>query len=80
MKRSSDKSEFMKIKWEDGFRIKVGVDDENTVLISANQEGLLSLAAQLEALADEDAGSHIHYDKDNSLEKGSSNLIIEKID
>ena len=45
MKRSSDKSEFMEIKWEDGFRIKVGVDDENTVLISANQEGLLSLAA-----------------------------------
>ena len=23
----------MEIKWEDGFRIKVGVDDENTVLI-----------------------------------------------
>lgn len=70
----------MEIKWEEGFAIKVNVDHENTVLISANQEGLLSLAAQLEALADEDAGSHIHYDEDNSLKKGSSHLIIEKID
>jgi bisphosphoglycerate-dependent phosphoglycerate mutase len=70
----------MKIKWKEGFKIKVSVDDENSVLISANQEGLLSLAAQLEALADEDAGIHIHYDEDNSLKKGSSNLIIEKID
>ena len=70
----------MEIKWEEGFAIKVSVDHENTVLISANQEGLLSLAAQLEALADEDAGSHIHYDEDNSLAKGSSHLIIEKID
>ncbi|MBO7418594.1 MAG: hypothetical protein J6U14_06620 [Bacteroidaceae bacterium] len=69
----------MEIKWEDEYMIRVSVDDGNTVLISANKEGLLSLAAQLEALAYEDIGSHIHYDEYNSLEEGSSELIMEKI-
>ena len=69
----------MEIKWEDGFTIKVSVEHKNTVLISANKEGLLSLAAQLHTLANEEIGSHIHYDEYNSLEKGSSELIIEKI-
>ena len=66
----------MEIKWEDGFTIKVSVDDGNTVVISANREGLLSLANQLTALANEHTGSHIHYDEYNSLEDGSSELII----
>ena len=70
----------MEIKWHDGFSIKVSVDTENNVLISANKEGLLSLATQLKALADEDIGSHIHYDEYNSLEEDSSELIIEKIE
>ena len=52
----------MDIVWEDGFAINVSVDKRNTVVISANREGLLSLAMQLKALADEVAGSHIHYD------------------
>lgn len=69
----------MDIKWVDGFTIKVSVDDNKTVLISANKEGLLSLAAQLKAMADENIGSHCHYDEYNSLEEGSSELIIEKI-
>ena len=69
----------MEIKWEDEYMVSVSVDDGNTVLISANKEGLLSLAAQLKALAYEDTGSHIHYDEHNSLEEGSSELIIEKI-
>ena len=68
----------MDIVWEDGFAINVSVDKRNTVVISANSEGLLSLAMQLKALADEEAGSHIHYDEYNSLEEGSSELIIEK--
>ena len=55
----------MEIKWEEGYTVKVSVDKENTVLISANKEGLLSLAAQLRALANEDIGSHIHYDEYN---------------
>ncbi|MBR5170256.1 MAG: hypothetical protein IKW85_06775 [Muribaculaceae bacterium] len=69
----------MEIEWEDGFTIKVRVDDD-TVVISANKEGLLSLARQITALADVEAGGHIHYDEYNSLEDGSSGMIIEKID
>ncbi len=70
----------MNIEWEDGFTVKVRVDDDNTVVISANKEGLLYLARQMTALADEAIGDHIHYDKYNSLEKGSTAMIIEKID
>lgn len=66
--------------WENGFTIKVGVDDENTVVISANKEGLRSLARQLTVLASEEVGSHIHYDEYNSLEEGSCRMIIEKMD
>lgn len=68
----------MNIEWEDGFTIKVKVE-ENTVVISANKEGLLSLARQLTDLADAEAGNHIHYDEYNSLEEDSSEMIIERI-
>ena len=69
----------MNIEWEDGFTIEVRFDDGNTVVISANKEGLLSLANQLKALANECVGSHIHYDEFNSLEDGSAEMIIGKI-
>ena len=68
----------MNIEWEDGFTIKVKVE-ENTVVISANKEGLLSLARHLTDLADADVGNHIHYDEYNSLEEDSSEMIIERI-
>ena len=48
-------------------------------MISANREGMLSLAKQLTALADGAPGDHIHYDEKNSLEEGSAELIIERI-
>ena len=67
----------MKIEWVDGFEIRVSIASGGAV-ISANKEGLLSLAKQLTALAEETPGSHIHYDEDNSLEEGLSELIIEK--
>ena len=70
----------MEINWEDGFSIKVRVDDGKTVVISANREGLLSLARQLTDMANEEAGCHIHYDEYNSLEDDSSEMIIEKIE
>ncbi len=68
----------MKIEWEDGYKIRVTID-KGTALISANREGLLSLARQLTAMAQEPVGSHIHYDQSNSLEEGSTELIIERI-
>lgn len=45
--------------------------------IAANREGLVSLANNLMALAEESPGSHIHLAEDNSLEDGSCELIIE---
>ena len=67
----------MNIEWEPDFIVRVS-NDNNEVVISANREGLLSLAKQLAALADETPGSHIHYDEHNSLEDGSAQLIIVK--
>ena len=69
----------MTINWVDGFEIRVSVEHGEAV-ISANKEGLLSLAQQLTALAEETAGSHIHYDDYNSLEERSAELTIEKLE
>ena len=69
----------MKMEWEDGFKINVGIDENLRVVISANKEGLLSLARQLTDLANEADGCHIHYDEFNSLEDGATEMIIEKI-
>ena len=67
----------MRMEWVDGFEIRMNIENGEAV-ISTNKEGLLSLAKQLAALAEEDPGSHIHYDQYNSLEEGSAELIIEK--
>ncbi|MBO4894180.1 MAG: hypothetical protein J5562_04655 [Clostridia bacterium] len=67
----------MDINWIDGFNIEVKIID-GAAVVSANREGLLSLANQLAALAEEPSGSHIHYDEHNSLENGPAELIIEK--
>ena len=69
----------MDIEWIDGFSINVNVRD-NQVTLSANRQGLLSLAKHLMTLSQEPAGSHIHYDQSNSLEDGSAALVIEKIE
>jgi hypothetical protein len=68
----------MEVNWVDGFEIRVTVDS-GAAVISANREGLLSLAEQLAALADGQPGDHIHYDEHTSLEEGSAELIIERI-
>ena len=68
----------MEIKWEDGFSIGVSASN-NTAVISANREGLLTLASIFTALAEEYPGSHVHLDKNNSLEDSSAELIVEKI-
>lgn len=65
------------MKWVDGFQIRVRIQD-GMPLISANREGLLSLANLLASLAEETPGSHIHLDEYNSLEDGSTELTIEK--
>ena len=69
----------MDIKWVNCSEISVRVD-RDAVVISANREGLLSLAGQMAALANEETGSHIHFDENNALETGSTELIIERVD
>ena len=68
----------MKNEWVEGFKIEVR-SEEDSVTISANKAGLLSLAKQLNTLAGIKVGSHIHLDDTNSLEDGSAELVIEKI-
>ena len=69
----------MTINWVDGFEIRVSVEHGEAV-ISANKEGLLSLAQQLTALAEETAGSHIHYDEYNALEEESAEKKKKKLE
>ena len=68
----------MKIEWIEGSEIAVNIYNKE-VTVSANKEGLLSLAGQLKALAEGVPGDHIHYDEDNSLEEGSTELVIERV-
>lgn len=68
----------MIMEWIDGFEIKTDVKD-NSIVISANKEGLLSLAKHLIELAEGEQGNHVHYDEYNSLEEGSIEMIIERI-
>ncbi len=68
----------MTVEWVNGFEIKA-LAEKGEIVISANREGLLSLAKQFTALANGEPGDHIHYDEYNSLEEGSAEMIIERI-
>ncbi|MCH5271421.1 MAG: hypothetical protein J1E83_11825 [Lachnospiraceae bacterium] len=69
----------IQFNWEENFAIEVK-NEGGEVIISANSEGLLSLAKHLLTLAQNEVpvGAHIHLDEYNSLEEGSIGLIIEK--
>ena len=67
----------MTVEWEEGFEISVRIEGEE-VIVSANKAGLLSLARQFVALAEQEPGGHIHYDCHNSLEEGSAELVVER--
>lgn len=69
----------MNVNWEAGFAVGVRLEGGAAVL-SANRAGLLSLAGILTALAEGQAGDHIHLDEYNSLDDGSAELIIERIE
>ena len=74
---AGNREKTMRIRWEDGASIGV-VARKTEVTISANQEGLLSLANILADLARQEPGAHVHLDEYNSLEDGSVELIIER--
>ena len=67
----------MELNWEDGFVIRFSVE-RGLAVLSANREGMLSLARHLAALAEAEPGAHIHLDAYNALEDGSAELIIER--
>ena len=69
----------MDLTWVDGFTIRVSAEN-GAILISANKEGLLSLANHMRAMAEADTRCHIHLDEWNSLEEGSAELIIERFE
>ena len=68
----------MQIRWEEGFEIRASVTD-GEMTVSANREGLLSLANILLDLADGQPGDHVHLDECNALEDGSCELILERV-
>ena len=70
----------MDFTWEPGFEIRVSIQPDGATLISANCQGLVSLANNLLALSMEQPGGHFHLDEHNSLEDGSCELIIELIE
>ena len=57
------------------FRAELTVTEDGAV-VSANPEGLRSLAGILTALADAAPGAHVHLDEHNSLEDGSAGLVL----
>lgn len=69
----------MNFTWIEGFEISVKAEG-GAVVLSANREGLLSLANHLRTLAEGAGEDHFHLDEYNSLEEGSLELIVEKID
>ena len=69
-----------KYKWEDCFKIETIVKN-NEIIIKANKEGLVSLARHLLNLAQDAVPKdvHLHLDENNSLEDGSTDLVIVKV-
>ncbi|OSZ78627.1 hypothetical protein CAP35_10360 [Chitinophagaceae bacterium IBVUCB1] len=74
-----DKNSGIKYKWIDGFDIDVVYENE-IITISANKEGLLSIANHFLNLAQDSVpnGCHLHFDKYNSLNENSTDLVIQK--
>lgn len=66
--------------WEDDFEIEVRIIGNSTVQITANRDGLISLARHLINLSQDryQKGYDFHLDSYNSLSEGSSELIIQK--
>lgn len=70
----------LRMEWEPEHRIETYIED-GVMRIVANRDGLVSLARIMLTLAQPQVstGTHVHLDASNSLEDGSSELIIEKM-
>ena len=76
-----DQENGLKLEWGKKYSIRIK-QERGVVILEANEDGLLSLARHLITLASSEvpAHTHIHFDDSNSLENGSSELIIEKLE
>jgi hypothetical protein len=66
-------------EWEDGFTIRTEIAN-GAIILSANKEGLISLARHLLSLSRDEFSNdyQLHLDSYNSLEEGSVELILQK--
>jgi len=71
----------LKFEWEDDYTISCLVEN-NSVYLSANKDGLITLARHMLTLAQNEVpeNSHIHLDEYTCLEKGSTELVIIRKD
>lgn len=72
--------EALDVIWENGANYKIDVSS-NEIVLSANQQGLISLAKQMLYMAHNDLliGSHVHYDSFfTKLNTSKFNLLIER--
>ena len=65
---------------EEKYILDVQIDTDNTIVITADKGGLISLARHLLTLSQDEvpAGCHVHYDE-NILEDGSREFILCKV-
>jgi hypothetical protein len=69
-----------RFQWEPNYEIKTHIE-LGEIIISANKEGLISLANHLINLSQDKfpANYHFHLDDLNALSDGSKPLIIQKL-
>ncbi len=67
--------------YEWGSNTKVSISGSNPIIIQANQQGLMDMAKILLSLAQPEVpdGIHVHLDDQNTLQKGSNEIIIERM-
>ncbi|MDO4798380.1 MAG: hypothetical protein Q4A01_10240 [Coriobacteriales bacterium] len=68
----------MRMRWENDFQLSTAIQ-EGEIVISANRNGMRSLANILMDLSDQEPGAHVHLDEHNSLEDGSIELVIQRV-
>ena len=67
------------LDWEDNSFVRIDLQGKIAVKISANKEGLISLAKHLLALADSEKESVIYETDPGDLEEGSLCLEISRV-
>ena len=69
-------------KWIGDSYITISLEDENTIVINANKDGLLSLANHLLNLSQDSVPDYYYMQFDalnGGVESGSLGIIIEKV-